>query len=214
MSLDSAVADVIVVDDDPSILKAFEKQIALMGHSVVTFADPQGALIHLRSKGADCLVVDLNMPGLSGLDLQAEIETLDPPVPTVFISGAADVQSSVAAMRGGACHFLEKPVEFEDLKAAIDEATRLARNVASAARDVQDARSRYDELTPRQQSVFRELLKGAPNKVIAIRLGIGERTVKAHRLAVLERLEAHSIADVIAIGVKIGLSPGSDSTDR
>ena len=201
---------VVVVDDELSILKAFSKQIVLMGHSVVTFADPKMAQNDLEDKGADCLVVDLNMPGLSGLDLQSAISGLDPPVPVVFVSGAANVSSSVAAMRGGACNFLEKPVEFEDLRAAIAEATAQAALAASAAQDTKEAQKNFDELTPRQQAVFRELLTGAPNKVIAFRLGIGERTVKAHRQALMERLGASSVSDVVAIARKIGLSARPD----
>jgi len=205
----SSLFRVVVVDDDPSILKAFSKQIELMGHSVAAFSVPEDALNHLQDEGADCLVVDLNMPRLSGLDLQTAIARLKPPVPIVFVSGAANVQSSVAAMRGGACHFLEKPVEFEDLQSAIAEATEQASAAAASVRDAKEAQEHYDELTPRQQAVFRELLTGAPNKVVAFRLGIGERTVKAHRQALMERLGARSIPDLVAIAEKIGLSDGS-----
>ena len=196
---------VVVVDDDPSILRAFAKQISLMGYSVTTYAAPEEALDHLQSDGADCLVVDLNMPGISGLDLQSAIATLNPPVPTVFVSGAASVQSSVAAMRGGACHFLEKPVEFEELKAAITEATAQAVEMATAARASLSAQAQFDDLTPRQQAVFRELLTGAPNKVIGFRLGISERTVKAHRQALMDRLGTRSVSDLVGIAKKIGL---------
>ena len=201
---------VVVVDDDQSILKAFTKQIELMGHSVRAFADPLEALDHLKIQAADCLVVDLNMPGISGLELQLAIAELKPTVPTVFVSGAASVQSSVAAMRGGACHFLEKPVEFEDLKAAIAEATEKAAEAALTVRDTLNAQAQYDELTPRQQAVFLELLKGAPNKVVAFRLGISERTVKAHRQALMERLGATSISDLVTFAKKIGFSTVSD----
>lgn len=206
---------VVVVDDDASILKAYSKLIGLMGHSVTAFASPKNALRYLRDEGADCLVVDLNMPGLSGLDLQSAIAGFNPPVPMVFVSGAANVQSSVTAMRGGACHFLEKPVEFEDLRAAIAEATEQAVAAASAARETEEAQKQFDELTPRQQSVFRELVTGAPNKVIAFRLGIGERTVKAHRQALMERLGANSVSDVISIARKIGLTsdPSSETPE-
>ena len=200
----------MVVDDDQSILKAFTKQIELMGHSVRAFADPLEALDHLKIQAADCLVVDLNMPGISGLELQLAIAELKPTVPTVFVSGAASVQSSVAAMRGGACHFLEKPVEFEDLKAAIAEATEKAAEAALTVRDTLNAQAQYDELTPRQQAVFLELLKGAPNKVVAFRLGISERTVKAHRQALMERLGATSISDLVTFAKKIGFSTVSD----
>ena len=201
---------VVIVDDDPSILKAFSKQIELMGHSVTAFSDPEDALTHLQLEGADCLLVDLNMPRLNGLELQAAIARLKPPVPTVFVSGAANVQSSVAAMRGGACHFLEKPVEFDDLRSAIDEATALAIEATDAARAAERAQGHFDELTARQKDVFRELLTGAPNKVIAFRLGIAERTVKAHRQALMERLGARSIPDLVAIAGIIGIPVGSD----
>ena len=201
---------VVVVDDDPSILRAYSKQIELMGHCVRAFTAPLEALEHLQSQGADCLVVDLSMPGFSGLELQTATARLTPPVPTVFVSGAASVQSSVAAMRGGACHFLEKPVEFEDLKSAIAEATEQAAEAALAVRESQNAQALYDTLTPRQQAVLRELLAGAPNKVVAFRLGISERTVKAHRQALLERLGARSISDLEIFAKKIGLSAASD----
>ena len=197
---------VVVVDDDPAILRAFGKQIALMGYAVATFERPDAAFRHLERDGADCLVVDLNMPGQSGLELQTKLDTLPRSIPTVFVSGAATVQNSVAAMRGGATHFLEKPVEFEDMKAAIEEAIASSRSKNLQDTEAQSAKRKYEDLSPRQKAVFAEVLTGAPNKVIAFRLGISERTVKSHRHMIMQKLEADSLADMLAVGVALGVS--------
>ena len=130
--------------------------------------------------------------------------------PVIFLTAHPDEKKRDRARAAGATAFLEKPVEFEDLRAAIAEATAQAALAASAAQDTKEAQKNFDELTPRQQAVFRELLTGAPNKVIAFRLGIGERTVKAHRQALMERLGASSVSDVVAIARKIGLSARPD----
>ena len=181
--MDSETARIVIVDDDPSVLAALAKQIALMGHEVTPFEDPALALQHLRQSRGDCLILDLNMPELTGLEVQEELADLRVPVGIIFVSGAATVQSSVSAMRGGATHFLEKPIEYDDLSAAVDEALAKVRNARRETEAKADAERRYHNLTERQQAVFREILTGAPNKVIAHRLNIGERTVKAHRQA-------------------------------
>jgi len=200
---------VVLVDDDRAILKALSRMIELMGYEATTFDDPELALEHLETEGTGCLVVDLNMPGLSGLELQQSLASLPNPIPTVFVSGAATVQGSVAAMRGGATHFLEKPVEFDDLRAAIREAIADAKSQSRQDAGKRAARSKYEELSPRQKAVFHEVLTGAPNKVIAHRLGIAERTVKSHRQAIMQKLEADSLADAIAVGLALGMARGS-----
>jgi len=210
-------SQIVIVDDDASILRAFSKQVALMGHAVTTFQNAADALLHVRGQGADCILLDLNMPGLSGLELQKALTELSTPLPVIFISGAANVQTSVAAMRGGASHFLEKPIEFDDLKLAISEALETGAKTAQETESINECKRRYASLTPRQQAVFAELMTGASNKVIAARLEIGERTVKAHRHALMERLEARNTADILKIGFVLGIadpSPTGASEDN
>ena len=180
--------EVVIVDDDPSVRVAFERQIRLMGHQAKSFEDPTEALSAIRAGAGCCVIVDLCMPTMSGLQLQNELTELGRPLPLIFVSGQGTVQSSVRAVLDGALDFLEKPVEFDVLKDAISKALSSWNSLTRAQSEHMAAVERFSRLTQRQEEVFRILISGASNKEIARRLDISERTVKAHLSAIFRKL--------------------------
>ncbi|WP_425044310.1 response regulator transcription factor [Primorskyibacter sp. S87] len=197
-------AEIVVVDDDRSVLKAMSRQISLMGHRPVVFDDPRQGVCHVREGNGDCLLLDLQMPDASGLDVQDMLSGL--PVPIVFVSGFATIPATVQAMQNGAVTFLEKPVEYAELELAIETALKKGADLRANPDDQSAADELLASLTERQKDVFRILVTGVTNKEIAQELGIGERTVKAHRHAIMERLEADSIADIYRLAARLGLN--------
>jgi FixJ family two-component response regulator len=197
----------MIVDDDASLRRALQRRIALMGYDVAERGDPATAMRDILQTPPDCLILDLAMPGMGGLDLQHAIHEQGCVTPTIFLSGHGDIPTTVAAMRDGAIDFLEKPVEDEALAEAISRA--LAQSAAEAERRAEsDALAqRVASLTQRQQEVFLAVLTGAPNKVIAYQLGVSERTVKAHRSEVMEKLDVHSVAELALLAARLGLAP-------
>lgn len=198
-----AVVEIVLVDDDHSLLRALSRQIDLMGYKAVPFPDAREGIRHISSGHGDCLVLDLRMPEVSGLDVQDRLAGL--PVPIIFLSGHATIPATVQAMQKGAVTFLEKPVEYDELETALDTALEQGKQLRNAHRNRTIANAAYGSLTERQRDVFRLLITGAPNKVIAYQLGIGERTIKAHRHAIMERLGANSIADIYRIAAELDL---------
>lgn len=191
--------DVVIVDDDVSLLRAFGRQLELMGHRVETFSDPVVALSFLEAGGGKCALVDLSMPQLSGLELQERLVARQKPLTFVFISAQATVPNAATAMRRGAIHFLEKPVEFDDLKTTIGEALDSYEEQAAAAFVFQEVGRRFGLLTPKQEEVFWLVTSGASNKEAARQLDITERTVKAHRSEIRRKLQARSLAELAGI---------------
>ena len=157
------------------------------------------------------MLVDLNMPRMNGLELQAAICAAGRSLPVVFLSAEGTVRSTVDALRGGAEDFLEKPVEYDALSLALDKDLARAAEMASEAAEIHQIRQRMETLTDRQNDVLLEGLTGMPNKVIAFKLGISERTVKAHRFQIMEKLEAASLADLCFMAAKVGLSSSPES---
>jgi FixJ family two-component response regulator len=204
---EAARPTVFFVDDDDSLRQALARQVGLLGYRVECFATPEEVLLRAETVLADCMVVDLVMPGMTGLELQRELNRRGCVMPVIFLSGRSDIPTTVEAMRSGAHDFLEKPVEVERLRAAIEEAlaeSALQRGKESARAEL---RQRFDNLTDRQREVFRGVIAGAPNKVIAYRLGITVRTVKAHRHQVMKKLGMRSVADLAFAARDLGLEP-------
>lgn len=203
-----AAATIFVVDDDSSFLAAMKRLLTSAGHSVETFTSAQKFLQRQKSPGHGCLIVDLRMPGDSGLDLQAKLNQNDYSMPIIFMTGAGDTESGVNAMKGGAVDFLEKPVDddvlFEAIAGAIE---RDRRDRAQYDRQVR-AREIIATLTKREKEVMRQVVTGTPNKIIAYKLGISEKTVKAHRGRVMHKAGARSIVDLVT------LSTLADNADR
>lgn len=197
-------AEVVLVDDDKSVLRALSRQISLMGHTPVAYDAAQAGVEHVRSGRGDCLLLDLRMPEFSGLDVQEMLAGL--PVPIVFISGQATIPATVQALQNGAVTFLEKPVDYDDLTEAIETALRRGVEMRTEHNDRAQAKTLFESLTKRQRQVFLVLITGASNKGIARELGIGERTVKAHRQAIMERLGADSIADIYKLAAELDMN--------
>ena len=196
---------VFVVDDDPSVRKSLKRLLASAGYGVEAFASAREFLARERHPGPCCLVLDVRMPGLNGLELQEALAAAGRRMSIVFVTGHADVPMSVKAMKGGAVDLLTKPVDGNDLLAAIERC--LAKDVqdrGDAAR-VAEIQERVRTLTPREAQVFALVVTGMLNKQIAGVLAIGEKTVKVHRARVMEKMRAGSVAELVRLADGVGL---------
>jgi FixJ family two-component response regulator/signal transduction histidine kinase len=198
---------VFVIDDDPSVRRALERQLRSAGYLVETYGSAQEYLDRTPSAGVACIVTDLRMPGLSGLDLQASLTRARRAPPMVFISGHGDIPTTVHAMKAGAVGFLPKPFTKDELLAAVAEALARSREREDARQEHAALQARYDSLTPREREVFGLVAAGLLNKVIADRLGAAEGTVKIHRGRVMEKMGAASVADLVRTAERLGLHP-------
>ena len=198
-----AAAIVFVIDDDESIREALKSLIRSVGLSVETFASAQEFLQSKRPDIPACLILDVRMPGLSGLDLQRDLSETNIYIPIIFITGHGDIPMSVRAMKAGAIEFLTKPFRDQDLLDAIQQALERDRHARSEQADSADLRNRYESLTPRETEVFGLVVKGLLNKQIALQLGTSEITVKLHRRQVMEKMQADSLADLVRKSEKL-----------
>jgi RNA polymerase sigma factor (sigma-70 family) len=195
-----------VVDDEVSFRTAIERRLRLAGYEVATYASAQQLLDHLPTgESPGCILLDVQIPGLSGPELQSRLGELGSTVPIVFLTGHADTVTTVRAIKAGAEDFLTKPVSSEQLIEAIERA--LARQAAASEhRSKLDAlRALLSSLTPRERQVFDLTVRGRINKQTAHELGTTERTVKAHRHQVMEKMQVHSLAELVSIAERLGL---------
>ena len=198
---------VFLVDDDASVRRALARLIKSAGHQVETFASAREFLgANVDKDGAACLVLDVRMPGLTGIDLQRELQTLNRNVPIVFITGHGDIPTTVNAMKAGAIDFLAKPVKDRDLLRAIEQALARARRDQAARKELADIQRRVEKLTARERQVMALVASGMPNKQIAFELGTVEKTIKVHRARIMEKMEVHSLADLVRLVEKLGLA--------
>jgi FixJ family two-component response regulator len=190
-------AVVYVVDDDVSVREALASLIGSVSLNVECFASPQEFLRRHSRDGPSCLVLDVRMPGLSGLDLQRELTRTAQPIPIIFISGHGDIPMAVGAMKAGAIEFLAKPFRDEDLLDAIRQA--LERDQAARGRRAELARirGRYAQLTARQRQIAKKIVEGRLNKQIAAELHLSENTIKVHRRRIMERMGAANVATLV-----------------
>ena len=198
---------VYVVDDDESVRRSLSRLLRSAGLTVETFPSAQAFLSRELPDRTACLVLDVRLPGLSGLDLQAALKQAGREMPIVFISGSSDVPVSVRAMKEGAVDFLQKPFDEDQLLSAI--AGALARDrTARALRDESAlVRQRFETLTPRERQVLGQVIAGLLNKQIAANLGAAEKTIKIHRGRVMQKMAAGSVADLVRMAQRIGIEP-------
>jgi FixJ family two-component response regulator len=197
---------VFVVDDEPAICLSLKRLVKSVGLEAQTFTSAQEFLRAKRPDGPGCLVLDVRLPGLSGLDLQQELLDAKVDLPIIFITGHGDIPMSVRAIKAGAVEFLTKPFRDQDLVDAIHHGIEKHRAARQECIKLTEFRALYDSLTPREREVFPLVAAGLLNKQIAAQLGTGEKTIKVHRGQVMHKMKAESLAHLIRIGEKLGLS--------
>ena len=198
---------VFVVDDDVSVRESLELMIKFAGWQPETFASAGGFLARPRTEVPNCLVLDISLPDLNGLELQKLIASERTDMPIIFITGHGDVPMTVQAMKGGAVEFLTKPFDDEVLLSAIRHAIKRSAAVLDDQAEITTLRSSYESLTPREQDVMLCVVTGMLNKQIGMKLGISEITVKAHRGKMMQKMKAESLADLVKTAVRLGLAP-------
>jgi FixJ family two-component response regulator len=205
---------VFVVDDDVSVRESLELLIDCAGWQAETFASAQEFLARPRVLAPSCLVLDVNLPDLSGLDLQKRVATDRIDMPIIFITGYGDVPMTVRAMKAGAVEFLTKPFGDEVLLSAIQNALEHSHKALGREAELQVLRDCYASLTPRERGVMALVVSGLLNKQIGGQLGISEITVKAHRGKVMLKMKADSLVELVQIAVSLGLAPARTPSQR
>jgi FixJ family two-component response regulator len=199
-------AMVFVVDDDAAMRRSLENLLRSVGLRVESFASAREFLSGKRPEMPGCLVLDVRLPGASGLDLQKSMAEADMEIPIIFITGHGDIPMSVQAMKAGAVGFLTKPFRDQDLLDAIHQAVERDRKTREQRAEIDELRRRFDSLTRREREVMGLVVAGLLNKQIAAEMGASETTVKIHRHQVMEKMEAGSLAELVRMADRLGVS--------
>ncbi len=199
---------IFVVDDDAAVRKSLVRLLRSAGYHAEPFASAAEFLNHWREHATTgCLVLDVQMPGLNGFDLQRELRSTPRSLPIVFVTGHGDIPMSVMAMKAGAVNFLAKPFQAEDLLQAVGEAIAGAAEQELEQSERAVLAQRYATLTPREREVLELVVRGLANKRIATELGIVEKTIKVHRGRVMSKMQVRSVAELVLMSLKIGVTP-------
>lgn len=194
-----AVPVIYVVDDDDGMRRALDTLLGTVGYKTAVYSRPAEFLTNFKANAPGCLVLDIRMPEMSGLEVQQRLNRMGSMLPVIFITGHGDVPMAVQAMKEGAFEFIQKPFRDQDLLDRINHALKLdAKNRSTVSRRAEVLR-RLETLTPREQQVMDMVVDGAANKVIAIDLSLSERTVEIHRAKVMEKMGAHSVAHLVKL---------------
>jgi FixJ family two-component response regulator len=198
---------VFIVDDDRSMCEALERLLGTVGLKAHTFGSAQEFTSTKRLDVPSCLVLDVRLPGLSGLDLQRRLVDMDPPMPIVIITAYADIPMTVQAVKAGAVEFLTKPFRDQELLDAVQEAIDRDRTLRVERAELNELQQMYESLTQREREVVTLVVTGLLNKQIAARLGTSEATVKAHRAQLMEEKRVESLAQLVRVAGRLGLLP-------
>ena len=198
---------VFIVDDDSSVRRSVERLIQSVGLTTKSFASAQEFLQSGQKEETGCLVLDVRLPAISGLDLQDKLSRAGVFLPFIFISGHGTVPMSVRAMKAGAVDFLQKPFDEQDLLDAVYRAIDRCRQGEAERRELKEVQARLRSLTPKEYEVLACVITGMPNKNIADRLATAEKTIKVHRASIMKKMRAQSLADLVRMAEKAGIHP-------
>ncbi|OSJ17145.1 DNA-binding response regulator [Bradyrhizobium canariense] len=196
---------VYVVDDNASLRTSIKQLLEAAGYRVITYASAQQLLDQRPYESKGCILLDVRMPGLSGLELQRRLTELGSTLPIIFLTGYPDTSITVKAVKAGADDFFTKPVRAEELVTAVQSAIARHKTIRALNGEVEALRARLSTLTPRQRQVFEIIVRGKTNKHAARELGSTERTIKAHRHAIMEKMNIQSLAQLVVIAERLGV---------
>jgi FixJ family two-component response regulator len=202
---------IFIVDDDAAVLKSSRRLLTAAGFNVETFDSADAFLERHDAAASGCLILDVAMPGLNGLELQQALHARHSFLPIIFLTGRADVPMSVQAMKDGALDLLVKPVDETDLLAAIDRALARGRTLRESNAQTASVEERLATLTPRERQVLEHVIEGRLNKQIAADLGTVEKTIKVHRARMMEKMKVRSVAELVRLVERAGIKSGTPS---
>lgn len=210
-SMSGIVPTVYIVDDDISVRESLEELVRQEGWQPETFVSAESFLLHPKTTAPSCLILDVNLPELSGLDLQKRVALDEVEIPIIFITGYGDIPMTVQAMKAGAVEFLTKPVDGDALLNAVSQAIERNRSALYDELEMRTLRDCYATLSRREQEVMALVVHGLMNKQIGCELGISVITVKAHRYRMMRKMRANTVADLVNMNVRLNLKPRAES---
>ncbi len=205
---------IFIIDDDLSVRKSLLRLMHSFGFEAEAFGSAEEFLKRERYEGTGCIILDIRMPGLSGMDLQEQLNKVDYTIPIIFITGHGDIPTSVRAMKKGAVDFLPKPFDDDQLLDAVMKAAEKSRQDKVAQNEVDNARKLLHRLSPREREVLPYIVAGMLNKQIAFKLRISEKTIKVHRGRIMEKLGVGSVAELVRLAEKAAIEPADKQDHR